>query len=159
LIREQQQAALELPATGVVCSIDLGLPVPEPHFPNKKPVGVRLANLTLNDLYHQPGPVNSPAYQSYQAEGNKIRLTFTNATGLHTATPDGTLKGFAIRTAGGTWLWAQGRIDHDTIVVWNDQVPQPGDVRYAWACNPVISVMNGADLPLRPFRTDTKSPQ
>jgi len=156
LIREQQEAALELPATGVVCSIDLGLPIPEPHFPNKKPVGVRLANLTLNDLYHQPGPVNSPAFKSSHVEGNKIRLTFTNATGLHATTPDGTLKGFAIRAAGGTWLWAQGRIDHDAIVVWNDQVPQPSDVRYAWACNPVISVANGADLPLRPFRTDKK---
>jgi sialate O-acetylesterase len=120
---------------------------------------VRLANLALNDLYGRPGLVNSPAYQSYSVEGNKLRLTFSNATGLRATTPDGALKGFAIRAAGGTWLWAQGRIERDGIVVWNDQVPRPSDVRYAWAYNPVISVANGAGLPLRPFRTDTKSPR
>ena len=159
LIREQQQAALELPATGVVCSIDVGLPTFEPHFPNKKPVGDRLANLALNDLYHQPGQVNSPAFKSYTVEGNKVRLAFSDAAGLHATTPDGTLKGFAIRAADGEWQWAQAKIDNERIVVWNDQVPQPSDVRYAWAYNPVVSVANGAGLPLRPFRTDTKSPQ
>lgn len=159
LIREQQQAALELPATGVVCSIDLGLPIPEPHFPNKKPVGDRLANLALNDLYHQPGQANSPGFKSYAVEGNKVRLTFSAASGLHATTPDGTLNGFSIRAAGGTWQWAQAKIEKDNIVVWNDQIPQPSDVRYAWAFNPVVSVANGAGLPLRPFRTDTKSPQ
>jgi sialate O-acetylesterase len=159
LIREQQQAALQLPATGVVCSIDVGLPVPEPHFPNKKPVGDRLANLALNDLYQQPGLVNSPAFQSYTVEGNKVWLTFSDAMGLQATTPDGTLKGFAIRAAGGQWQWAQAKIEKNSIVVWSDQVSQPSDVRYAWAPNPVVSVANSAGLPLRPFRTDTKSPQ
>jgi len=137
----------------------VGLPVPEPHFPNKKPVGVRLANLALNDLYGQPGQVKSPAYKSYAVEGNKVRLTFTDAAGLHATTADGTLKGFAIRGAGGPWVWADGKIDKNQVVVWSDQVPKPADVRYAWAMNPLVSVANGAGLPLLPFRTDRQSPK
>ena len=158
ILREQQEAALELPQTGVVCSIDLGLPVPNPHFPNKKPVGDRLANLTLNDLYHQPGPVQSPHFKSFQVEQNQVRLKFDDAAGLRVR-DGGDLKGFALRSATGDWVWAQGKIEGSDIVVWNDQTPHPVAVRYAWAMNPITSVENGAGLPLRPFRTDTESAQ
>ena len=158
VLREQQQAALDLPNTGVVCSIDVGLPLPEPHFPNKKPVGDRLAALALNDVYGQKGLVNSPAYKSFDVEGNKIRLTFTSADGLRLM-PGHPFAGFAIKGATGDWVWAQGQIDGQTIVVWNDSVPKPVAVRYAWAANPIVSIQNAAGLPLRPFRTDTDSPQ
>ncbi len=151
IIREQQQAALELPKTGVVCSIDLGLK--EPHFPNKEPVGKRLAALALNDLYKQPMPANSPQYKSFKTEGNKIRLQFDYADGLRIR--EGTdLKGFAIRGATGDWVWATGQVDGQDILVWSDQVAAPTAVRYAWAMNPITSVQNGAGLPMRPFRTD-----
>ncbi len=56
-------------------------------------------------------------------------------------------------------MWADGQIDGQDILVWSDQVSVPAAVRYAWAMNPVISVENRAGLPLRPFRTDTESPQ
>ena len=158
LIREQQQAALDLPQTGVVCSIDVGLPIPEPHFPNKKPVGDRLAGLALNDLYNQKGLVNSPAYKDFHVEVSKIRIHFTDADGLRIS-PGQQFAGFAIRGNDGKWVWAQGRVEGDTVVVWNDAVPQPVAVRYAWAANPQISIENGAGLPLRPFRTDLESAQ
>jgi sialate O-acetylesterase len=158
LIREQQQAALELPGTGVVCSIDVGLPVPEPHFPNKKPVGDRLALLALNDLYNQKGLVRSPAYKDFRIEGDKVRIHFTDADGLRII-PGHPFAGFAIKGGTGDWVWAQGRIEGNSALVWSDKVPQPVAVRYAWAMNPVISIENGAGLPLRPFRTDTESTQ
>ena len=67
------------------------------------------------------------------------------------------MKGFAIRGSTGTWFWATGKVDGQDIVVWNDQIPSPVAVRYAWAWNPITSVENGAGLPLFPFRTDTDS--
>ena len=69
----------------------------------------------------------------------------------------GDLKGFAIRGSTGDWGWATGKINGQDIVVWNDQIGSPAAVRYAWAWNPIISVENGAGLPLYPFRTDTDS--
>ncbi|HEX4085775.1 MAG TPA: hypothetical protein VHY22_12750 [Chthoniobacteraceae bacterium] len=154
ILREQQAAALELPHTGVACSIDLGLPEPNPHFPNKKPVGDRLANLALSDIYQHPGPVQSPHYHSFQVEQNKVRLHFDDAAGLRIRN-GGAIQGFAIRGTTGDWVWARGRIEGSDIVVWSDAVPNPAAVRYAWAMNPVTSIENGAGLPLRPFRTDT----
>jgi len=158
IIREQQQAALELPKVDVACSIDLGLKEFEPHFPNKEPVGRRLALLTLNYDYGIPAVCHSPAYESFAVEGNKLRLKFTHADGLRVR-GGGEMAGFAIRGATGDWVWAKGQVDGQDILLWSDQVPQPAAARYAWAMNPVISVENAAGLPLRPFRTDTNSPE
>ena len=160
LIREAQQAALKLPDTDVAASLDQGIDKPnyEAHFPNKKVLGERLAGLALNNLYGQPGLVHSPAFKSYAVEGNKVRLKFDHADGLRLRGNAG-LRGFALRADGGDWVWAQGRIEGQDIVLWNDQVAAPAAVRYAWAFNPLLSVENGAGLPLRPFRTDPGSDQ
>jgi len=155
LIREAQQAALQLPATDVAASLDQGIDKPnyEAHFPNKKPLGERMAGLALNNLYGQPGLVHSPAFKSYAVEGSKVRLKFEHADGLRLRGNAG-LRGFAIRSESGDWVWAQGQIEGQEIVLWSDQVPAPAAVRYAWAFNPLLSVENSAGLPLRPFRTD-----
>jgi sialate O-acetylesterase len=157
-IREQQQAAFELPATDVATGVDQGIAIPnyEAHFPDKKPLGRRLAGLALDHLYGQPGLVHSPAFKSFKIEGNKIRLQFQYADGLRLR-GHAELAGFAIRAADGEWVWAKGQIDGQDIVVWSDQIAKPAQVRYGWAWHPILSVENSAGLPLRPFRTDTGS--
>ena len=40
------------------------------------------------------------------------------------------------------------------MVVWNDRIPKPVAVRYAWSDNPAINLYNGTGLPAMPFRTD-----
>ncbi|MBV9868500.1 MAG: hypothetical protein JO316_24355 [Abitibacteriaceae bacterium] len=64
------------------------------------------------------------------------------------------LQGFAIAGADKKFVWADAKIDGDTVVVQSDQVPQPTTVRYAWANNPAANLYNGAGLPASPFRTD-----
>jgi sialate O-acetylesterase len=155
-LRETQDAALELPKTGVVSCIELGN-AQEPHFPNKQPVGIRLAGLALNNLYNQPGLVESPTYKSFTVEGGKIRLKLNNADGLRVR--GYAFQGFAISGADGRWVWADGEIDGQDVVVWSEEVPNPTAVRYAWAMNPLTSIENGSGLPLRPFRTDKDSAQ
>jgi sialate O-acetylesterase len=158
LIREAQQGALELPNTDVAASLDQGIDKPnyEPHFPSKKQLGERLAGLALDHLYGQSGLVHSPAFKSYTIEGNKVRVKLDYADGLRLR-GDAGLRGFAIRGEGGDWQWAQGKIEGEEIVLWNDQIAKPVAVRYAWAFNPLLSVENKAGLPLRPFRTDRES--
>lgn len=155
ILREQQYGGLRQPATGIAGAIDVGSAT-NPHFPNKKPVGERLAGLALRNVYNQPGQVNSPMYRSFAIQANKVRLKFTDAEGLRIH-GGGKLIGFAIRGSAGDWAWADGEIEGQDIVVWNDQIPSPTAVRYAWAPNPPISVENGAGLPLLPFRTDADS--
>lgn len=158
VIREQQQAALQLPRTGVVSSIDLGdigNPTYNAHFPVKKPVGDRLAGLALKEVYGQKtGEVYSPEYASLSRDGDKLRVKLKHAEGLKAR--DGAVKGFILQKPDDTWVWAEGRIDGEDVLVWSPEAPQPKMVAYAWAENPVISLENAAGLPLRPFRAGVK---
>jgi len=154
IIREQQHAALTLPKVGMACSVDLGNG--NPHYPNKRPVGDRLAGLALHDVYHVTGRAETPLLESFVIKDDAVKLRFTHAQGLHLR-GGSDLKGFAIRGADGRWVWATGKIVDDEIVVRSDAVAAPLAVRYAWAVNPITSVVNGAGLPLCPFRTDRTS--
>ncbi|MDR3736358.1 MAG: sialate O-acetylesterase [Acidobacteriaceae bacterium] len=156
ILREQQHAALQLPGVGMVTAVDLG--TKNAHFPNKKPVGERLANLALHESYGLPGQPNSPMFQAYSIQGNKIRLKFSDSEGLRVR-GGGQPTGYAIRGADSDWVWAAGKIECKEIVLWSNQVASPVAVRYAWASNPVISIENGEGLPLYPFRTDNNSPR
>jgi len=64
------------------------------------------------------------------------------------------VKGFAVRGEDGKWFWAQAHLDGETVVLWSDEVLKPVAVRYAWANNPDVNLVNGAGLPAVPFRTD-----
>jgi sialate O-acetylesterase len=158
-LRWECATVLDLPKTDVATAIDLSLgpdSATNPHFENKKPLGLRLANLALAQVYGQNlGEVHGPTYAGYKIEGNTIRITLTHAAGLKPIKGE-PLTGFAIRGDGGPWVWGDAKIDGTDIVVSSSQVPNPTAVRYAWAANPIknLSVQNEAGLPLRPFRTD-----
>ncbi len=110
------------------------------------------------------------------AEGNRIRIHFSSADdGLLAAelpadykpkaregrvvplvrnSPDSELEGFAVCGADRHWIWAQARIDGDTVLVWSPEVDVPIAVRYAWAASPVFNLYSCSGLPAAPFRTD-----
>jgi sialate O-acetylesterase len=86
-------------------------------------------------------------------EGNKVVLSFNNVGGGLVAKGD-LLKGFAIAGADKKFVWADAKIEGDTIVVSSDKIGEPAAVRYAWANNPVCNLYNKEGLPATPFRTD-----
>ena len=71
-------------------------------------------------------------------------------------TSDGKAPGaFAVAGADKRFVWADAKIDGDTVVVSSPKVPNPKYVRYGYAgyrgdCN----LQNGAGLPAYPFRSD-----
>ena len=67
---------------------------------------------------------------------------------------DGELKGFVIAGEDRKFVFAEARIDGDTIIVSSPQVPKPVAVRYGWADLPQVNLFNGEGLPASPFRTD-----
>jgi sialate O-acetylesterase len=137
-----------------VAAIDLGI-AENAHFPVKKPVGDRLANLALSEVYHLPlGEVHSPEFAGYKIEGDKIRVRLKYADGLRSRGSE--VRGFALQNANGQWVWADGKVDGNELLLWSAQAPSPQALRYGWAENPIISIENGAGLPLRPFRTALK---
>lgn len=151
-LREAQALALAETNTGMAVALGLG-DATEIHPKQKQAVAHRLWLLARNIAYGQAGVCSGPRYQSMTIEGHRIRLRF-DAAGSTLVARDGTLKGFAIAGKGGAFVWAQAKIENDTVVVWSETVPEPKTVRYAWADNPVWSLMNREGLPAAPFRTD-----
>ncbi|MBI1929950.1 sialate O-acetylesterase [Candidatus Poribacteria bacterium] len=153
-LREAQLMTLTLPKTAIAVAIDIG-DAADIHPKNKQEVGRRLALAAQSIAYGKEVVYSGPIYASMTTEGNKVRLRFMphTADGLM-AKGDEPLKGFAIAGQDHKFVWADARIDGDTVVVWSDQVPHPVAVRYAWADNPVCNLYNKAGLPASPFRTD-----
>ncbi|MCC3158567.1 sialate O-acetylesterase [Hymenobacter sp. 15J16-1T3B] len=155
-LRDQQRRTLAaVPHTAMAVAIDLG-EWNDIHPLDKQSVGHRLALAAEKDVYGESGLVASgPLYQGMKVSGNKITLSFTGVGGGLVAKGGGELKQFAIAGPDQQWQWAQARIEGDKVVVWNEQVPNPVAVRYAWADNPEgANLYNKAGLPASPFRTD-----
>jgi sialate O-acetylesterase len=151
-LREAQLLTLGLPATGMAVTIDIG-EERDIHPKNKQDVGNRLALWALSQTYGQQIEYSGPLYQSFRVENGRLRVRFSHAAGLKT--PDGKeVVGFAVAGADGKFVWANALIDGEEVVVWNDSVPYPMAIRYAWADNPAANLYNGAGLPASPFRTD-----
>ena len=159
-LREAQQLALAEPNTAMGVALDVG-ETENIHPGLKRPLGERLAWAARAVVYGEDRPWSSPFFQSMEREGARIRLRFT-ATYGRLATADGAgPRGFAISpgavdfsTGHRNFIWAEARIEGDTMVVWSDRVPAPAAVRYAWAQNPDCNIVNAIGLPLAPFRTD-----
>ena len=167
-LREAQASALKLPKTGMAVAIDLGDPG-EPlniHPRDKLNVARRLMRAAERVVFDKQVAL-SPTYDTMKIEGDKIRLAFKDigsglAIGVPPATqpdqkraaPDEQLKGFAIAGDDHKWVWAQAKIEGDSVIVWSENVPHPVAVRYGWADNPDCNLYNKEGLAAVPFRTD-----
>ena len=158
-LREAQHLTLKAsPNTGEAVIIDIG-EAKDIHPKNKQEVGRRLALQAQAVAYGKKDVVCSgPVYESMKAEEGKIRLTFKSAggglvAGAHSGAP-APLQGFAIAGEDKKFVWAEAKIDGETVVVGSDKVAKPVAVRYAWASNPVCNLYNKEGLPASPFRTD-----
>jgi sialate O-acetylesterase len=152
-LREAQLMTLALPNTGMAVIIDIG-DANDIHPKNKQDVGKRLALWALAKSYGKELVYSGPIYKSMEIKDNKIILHFDHVGGGLVAASDEPLKGFAIAAADRKFLWADAKIDGDSIVVGSNEVSAPAAVRYAWADNPVCNLYNKEGLPASPFRTD-----
>jgi len=152
LIREGQDAATKIP--NVEMSVLLGLGAANDIHPkNKTDVGRRLSRVASHLVYGKEVEWTGPRFESMTVEGARLRIHFKYADkGLKVE--GGTLKGFAIAGIDGKFRWAKAKLDGSSVLVWNDQIPEPVAVRYAWADNPDANLMGKNGLPTAPFRTD-----
>lgn len=152
-MREAQAAALQLPNTGMATTIDLG-EAANIHPTDKQDVGYRLALEALHSTYGKRNLVpTGPSFDAMHAEGGRLRVSLKNATGMKT-TDRRPVAGFAVAGGDHKFYWADARIEGNSVVVDSPQVPNPVAVRYAWADNPAVNLVNAQGLPAVPFRTD-----
>ena len=153
-VREGVLQSLRLPNVGMAVTLGTG-EVASNHPRNKQEAGRRLALWALAEVYKQKDIVASgPLYTASRVAEGKVILTFTHTDGGLVA-KGGPLKGFAIAGRDQKWLWADAKIEGDTVVVSSANITEPAAVRYAWATNPAsANLYNQAGLPASPFRTD-----
>jgi sialate O-acetylesterase len=167
VLREAQSETLaNTPNTGMAVAIDIGSDITI-HPLNKQDVGKRLALWARAKVDGEKDIVfQSPLYKSHMIEEGKIRVQFdTGGSPLVTAskkgldpareTPHAKLECFEIAGADGKFTWADAVIEGpDSVVVSSPEVPQPTQVRYAWATNPEgCNLYNKEGLPASPFRS------
>lgn len=152
-LREAQEAALKLKKTGSAVIIDIG-DADDIHPRNKKDVGERLAMSARSFLFPGSGPSgNSPRMERVLYINGRATVFFKDAKSLKTT--DGKAPvGFAARTEGGAWQWATAKIEGAEVVLSLPGGGEIADVRYAWADNPEVNLVNELGLPVCPFRTD-----
>jgi sialate O-acetylesterase len=151
-LREAQLMALSVPNTGMAVTIDIGENYIHPK--NKQDVGKRLALWALAKTYKKDVVYSGPLYHLMEVQGNKVILHFDHVGGGLVARGEEQLKGFTIAGTDRKFVWADAKIQGDTVVVSSDKVTEPVAVRYGWAINPVCNLYNKEGLPASPFRTD-----
>ena len=152
-MREAQlKVAASVPKTALIVTIDLGI-AKDVHYPNKKPVGQRLALAARALAYGEKIEYSGPLYESVRFEPGKAIVSFTHVGGGLAVKGD-MLSGFLLCGADKKFVRAEARIEGGNVVVFSANVPNPIAVRYAWERNPDCNLANKAGLPASPFRSD-----
>jgi sialate O-acetylesterase len=154
--REAQLLNLSIPNTAMAVAIDNADPndMNNVHPKNKQEIGRRLALAGFAIAYGMQIVYSGPLYEKMIIEGNSIKLFFKN-TGSGLVAKDGMLKGFAIAGKDKKFVWADAKIDGNTIIVSSSVIDKPVAVRYGWGNNPPTSLYNKENIPASPFRTDS----
>jgi len=154
-LREAQTMTLSLPNTGMAVTTDIGLS-DNIHPTDKQDVGKRLAAIALNNIYGNTMQYSGPVYESMTVNGHQIVLTFTHTgSGLAAKDKYGYLRGFAIAGSDHRFHYAKASVSGNKVIVSSDAVPEPLEVRYAWADDAGdANLYNQEGFPAVPFRTD-----
>ncbi len=152
-MRESQLKALELPSTAVANTIDLG-DIKNIHPKDKLPIGQRLALLASPE---QNSNTQGPMVREVEPRNKSLIVHFNHATGLKTLDGDAPT-GFWIADESGEWIQANARIKGQSIILKSDKLNKPIYVRYAFAAMPKVNLVNEANLPAYPFRSDRFNP-
>lgn len=151
-LRQAQTETLSLANTAMVCTMDIG-DNDDIHPRNKKDVGLRLAGIALNRIYHEGNKVDSgPMYAGLDLEAGSLRIYFSNADSGLVVKDSG--KYFEIAGENGVYLPAKVVVDGNSVLLSSEKVPSPKNARYGWSNTAGASLFNADDLPTVPFRTD-----
>lgn len=157
LMRESMMKTLALPNTGMAITIDIG-EAGNIHPANKQEVGRRLSLWALGNVYgRKVAATSGPLPAGHEIKGAEVIVTLSHADGLKTR-DGGAVKGLQLAGTDKQWKPATAKIDGSKLIVSSAEVAAPVALRYAWHDNPETNLVNGADLPAAPFRTDDWAP-
>lgn len=152
----QAKVAREIPATGMVHSLDIPDNITNIHPNNKIDVGKRLARLALAKTYGimEGRSVCGPVATGFANEGSGLVISFEETAGSLKTTDGAPATGFEVLAqgeAGETWMPATAAIRGERITVSNPGKPIRG-VRFCWLHDQQSNLRNAEDLPPSPFQ-------
>ena len=151
----QARVPEKVPNSGYTVINDVG-DVNDIHPTDKRTVGMRMADQALDRIYGKfVRPWRTPTLKSHTIEGNAFRLTLADADGLKTR--DGLPPTcFELRDASGTWVRADAKIEGADVVLTAPGMERPLAMRFAAYNGSTPNLVNGAGLPVGPFRCGGK---
>jgi sialate O-acetylesterase len=161
-LREAQRLALGMPGVAMAVAADLS-DSDEVRGRDLDELARRLFLAAESAAYGKSNIIyTGPLYSSMKAHGKTMHVLFDDLnTGL-IVKGGGELRGFEIAGADQRFLPAKAIIDGKKVYVWNDAIPHPMAVRYAWADNPAGANLYNRDilfkdgLPASPFEGGVK---
>jgi len=152
LLREAQFRGAADGKGGMISATDLG-DAGDIHPRRKREVGERLGAWARNTVYGEASAAwKGPELSATKRDGAKVVCSFEQASGL-AASDAKALGGFALAGVDGKFVWANARVEGNTVIVEASGVQDPVEVAYAWQNNPVrANLVNGVGLPAIPFR-------
>ncbi len=151
-LREAQQQTLDLPNTGMAVTIDIG-DAEDIHPRNKKDVADRLWLQAKKVAYGEDILAQGPVFESFSREGNKLIINFQSVGEKLQLKEGENLKGFILGDEKGNFIAVDAEIiDESKVLVTLPEQTNSGEIRYAWADNPEVTLINSIGLPAQPFR-------
>lgn len=150
--REALRQALRLEHTAMAVTIDLG-EWNDIHPLNKQPVGERLALLAQKYVYGEKKIIaDSPMATWASAKKSNVIVHFSKQNDALTLCSGSQLKTIALAGADKKFVWANAKINKNTLEITDERIGEPKFVRYAWADNPEGANLCGKqNLPAAPF--------
>ena len=155
-MRESQMKVLDLPHTSVVNTIDLG-DEKNIHPKDKLPIGIRLALAAEKHTLDKDIVAEGPTLKKVEKLNKQLAVHFNHAQGLKTIDHEAP-RGFWIADKSMQWKPAEAKLQGETVILSNSSITNPLYLRYAFAGKPDVNLVNSADLPAYPFRTDNQIP-
>ena len=179
LRRQQEITSRLVPNTSHVTIIDCG-ESRDIHPIDKQPVGERLANVALANVYGKKDVCwQSPVAVKAEKTGALVKVSFENTYGglvakplddfywvnrtskvkakLVRNSPTAAVEGFAVCGKDGKWFWAdKADIDGSSVIVSSSKVSDPVAVHYAWQNNPTCNLFSKGGLPVSSFKFELK---
>jgi len=150
-LRESQLVVAKKEHAVLIVTCDTARPnEPEIHPDRKFEIGERIAKVVTTTIYGG-NPSSLPEIEQ-EIAGAKIKLHFARQL-----TVRGPLLGFTIAGTNENFMPALVQVNSDWhgLTLWNDSIPKPVAIRYAWSDNPICSLFDQETaLPFPPFRTD-----
>ncbi len=122
------------------------------HPKDKRIVGSRMAQLSINLINGTGDGCLSPVYKDFAVNEEKVVISFDcEDKGLCLC---GEGNGFELTDGSGVYYPAKAELSGNKIILTCEKVKSPVNARYAWKNYPEYSLYSTDGVPVMPFRTD-----